>query len=86
MHRDLKPENILLDKDYNIKLCDFGWSALYADDVLRETMCGTFEYMAPEIYKRKNQTKKTDVWSLGILLYELFHGHPPFRGSTLGMI
>lgn len=49
MHRDLKPENILLDENLNIKLCDFGWSAEYLESVNRETLCGTYEYMAPEV-------------------------------------
>lgn len=83
MHRDLKPENILLDEKNTIKVCDFGWSAEYFENVPRETLCGTFEYMAPEILLRKRQTKKTDVWALGILLYELFHGYAPFKGNRL---
>lgn len=83
MHRDLKPENILLDAGYNIKVCDFGWSAEFNESVPRETLCGTFEYMAPEVLLRKKQTTKTDVWALGILLYELFHGNAPFRGRRL---
>ncbi len=53
MHRDLKPENILLDSSNNIKLSDFGWSAVFWDDEYRETMCGTYEYMAPEIFEKK---------------------------------
>lgn len=65
LHRDLKPENILLDKDLNVKVCDFGWAAKYSDSESRETLCGTAEYMAPEIMYRKKQTKKTDVWALG---------------------
>lgn len=65
MHRDLKPENILLDSNFNAKLCDFGWSAEYNEKVSRESICGTAEYMAPEIFQKKSQTKKTDVWSLG---------------------
>ena len=65
MHRDLKPENILLDEHYNAKLCDFGWSAEFSEFVDRESICGTAEYMAPEIFYKKKQTKKTDVWSLG---------------------
>lgn len=65
LHRDLKPENILLDKDLNVKVCDFGWAAKYSDYESRETLCGTAEYMAPEIMYRRKQTKKTDVWALG---------------------
>ena len=86
MHRDLKPENILLDADNNVKLCDFGWSAEYYEDVNRETLCGTFEYMAPEVFFRNKQTKKTDVWALGVLLYELFHGYAPFRGLRMDTV
>lgn len=43
-------------------------------------MCGTYEYMAPEVYKHMKQTYKTDVWALGILLFELFHKYAPFEG------
>ena len=86
MHRDLKPENILLDADLNIKICDFGWSAEYYEDVNRETLCGTYEYMAPEVFFRNKQTKKTDIWALGVLLYELFHGYAPFRGTRMDTV
>ena len=86
MHRDLKPENILLDDNLNVKLCDFGYSAEYFENINRETLCGTFEYMAPEIFFRNKQTKKTDVWALGILLYELFHGYAPFRGIRIDTV
>jgi serine/threonine protein kinase len=71
MHRDLKPENLLLDKDLNVKVCDFGWSVEYSESCSRKTLCGTYEYMAPEVFKGQNQTTKADVWGLGILLYEL---------------
>lgn len=81
MHRDLKPENILLDGRFNVKIADFGWSAIYSPDENRQTLCGTMEYMAPEVFLRKKQTKKTDVWALGVLFYEMFHGHAPFRGN-----
>lgn len=86
MHRDLKPENILLDKDLNVKICDFGWSAEYYEGVNRETLCGTYEYMAPEVFFRNKQTKKTDIWALGVLLYELFHGYAPFRGTRMDFV
>lgn len=65
LHRDLKPENILLNKDLDVKVCDFGWSAKYSESESRETLCGTAEYMAPEVMYGKKQTKKTDVWALG---------------------
>ena len=51
MHRDLKPENILIGKGKKVKLCDFGWSAVFDEDEMRNTLCGTYEYMAVEIYK-----------------------------------
>ncbi len=54
MHRDLKPENLLLDTKLNIKLCDFGWSVEYDENLERKTLCGTYEYMAPEIYYGNN--------------------------------
>ena len=81
MHRDIKPENILLSKNYDIKLCDFGWSILHHNQT-RETFCGTFEYMAPEILENKPYDEKVDIWSLGILLYELFHNRSPFKAKT----
>ena len=86
MHRDLKPENILLDENKNIKLCDFGWSTEYNELEIRKTLCGTYEYMSPEIFFRKKQTKKTDIWALGILLYEMFHGHAPYRGRRFDSV
>lgn len=83
IHRDIKPENLLLDENYNIKLCDFGWCAEYDGMTRRETVCGTYEYMAPEIVFKKQQSTGIDVWSLGILLYELIHNKPPYPGRSL---
>lgn len=82
MHRDLKPENLLLDKNINIKLCDFGWCAEYSDFEKRQTFCGTSEYMAPEIFGNKKQDFKIDIWSLGILLFEMYHKKAPFTGRS----
>jgi aurora kinase len=65
LHRDLKPENILLDKDLNAKLCDFGWAIQVSSNKRRKSLCGTVEYMAPEIYRERIQTEKTDIWALG---------------------
>ena len=62
VHRDIKPENILLDKDNNVKLCDFGW-CVDMNGGERTTFCGTYEYMAPEIVMDELYAKSIDVWS-----------------------
>lgn len=82
IHRDMKPENLLLDDKGTIKLCDFGWCAEYEQerDPMRSTFCGTYEYIAPEIFDKRPYDEKVDVWCLGILLYELVHGKSPFKG------
>jgi serine/threonine protein kinase len=81
IHRDLKPENILLNKNNQIKICDFGW-CIELNVGTRNTFCGTYEYMAPEIIREKPYDHSIDVWSLGILLYELLHGYSPFKAQT----
>jgi len=78
IHRDIKPENCLIDKYDNVKICDFGW-AVEISKGERITFCGTFEYMAPEIIKELPYNQMIDVWSLGVLLYELIHSFSPFR-------
>ena len=80
VHRDLKPENLLLDENGVVKLCDFG-GCVRSDIGSRSTFCGTFEYMAPEIINENAYDNSIDVWSLGILLYELIHGYSPFRAK-----
>jgi len=77
-HRDIKPENILLDENGGIKLCDFGWCVNVAKGE-RTTFCGTYEYMAPEMINDEFYDKGIDIWSLGVLLYEMIHGYSPFR-------
>lgn len=82
-HRDIKPENILLDDDFKIKLCDFGWAKIMHQDEVRVSICGTYEYMPPEVVNQEPHSLKADVWSLGILLYEMLHGKAPFRAKSL---
>ena len=77
VHRDLKPENLLVDENNIVKLGDFGWCVELTLGN-RVTFCGTYEYMAPEILKEKPYNQGIDIWSLGILLYELLHGFSPF--------
>jgi len=81
IHRDIKPENILIGNDNKIKLCDFGWAKELTLEN-RSTFCGTVEYMAPEIVGSENYDYSVDIWSLGILLYELLYGHSPFKASN----
>jgi len=77
LHRDIKPENILLDSGFNIKLCDFGSACQLEKDEKRTSICGTYEYMSPEMVDSplsKGYTAKVDIWCLGVLLYEMLHG------------
>ena len=80
VHRDLKLENILLDKNENVKLCDFGFTREYEGKLAHlQTFCGTICYSAPEMLKgEKYAGEKVDVWSLGIILYALLTGELPF--------
>ena len=81
IHRDIKPENILLSENKNLKLCDFGWCVDISVGS-RSTFCGTYEYMAPEIIREKPYDHSIDVWSLGVLLYEMLHGYSPFKSEN----
>ena len=80
IHRDIKPENILIGENGLLKLCDFGWAKEITVNN-RSTFCGTIEYMAPEIVGSEKYDYGVDVWSLGILLYELLMGHSPFKSK-----
>lgn len=85
--RDLKPENIVLDENMNAKLCDLGWASFMKDTAYCSIKAGTYAYMSPESLQGVLQNEKSDVWSLGILLYELYYNKEPFSGrSCLDML
>ena len=89
VYRDLKPENILLDSKGHVKLTDFGLSKILEDeDDKAFTLCGTPQYLAPEVLLRQGYDKMVDWWSLGCVMYEMLVGRLPFaikRGMKLSM-
>lgn len=78
IHRDIKPENILISISGEIKISDFGWS-VHAPSTRRTTLCGTLDYLPPEMVEGKDHNEKVDLWSLGVLAYEFLVGSPPFE-------
>ncbi|CAI9112463.1 OLC1v1012916C2 [Oldenlandia corymbosa var. corymbosa] len=86
VHRDLKPENILMDSDGHVMLTDFGLAKEIDESSRSNSMCGTTEYMAPEILLRKGHNKEADWWSVGILLFEMLTGKVLFLEHLLAYV
>ncbi|CAL1367605.1 unnamed protein product [Linum trigynum] len=82
LHRDLKSENLLLDEDMSVKVADFGISCLESQCGSAKGFTGTYRWMAPEMIKEKHHTKKVDVYSFGIVLWELLTALTPFDNMT----
>ena len=78
IHRDIKPENILLGINGELKIGDFGWS-VHAPGNRRKTLCGTLDYLPPEMVEGRDHSEKVDYWALGVLTYEFICGNPPFE-------
>ena len=83
VHRDLKCENLLLDSNYKVKLTDFGFARTFQDELLK-TYCGSYAYAAPEVINgNPYQGEKSDIWSLGVILYAMVVGRLPFKDSDM---
>jgi serine/threonine protein kinase len=92
VHRDLKSSNLIVARDGRVKLLDFGLAVRHADADASElaTTCsrdtlsgaGTVPYMAPELLRGRRADRRSDVWALGVLMFEMVMGHRPFRGAT----
>jgi serine/threonine protein kinase len=84
VHRDLKLGNILISETMQLKLCDFGLSTRISyQGEKKRTVCGTPNYIAPEILEEEGHSYESDIWSLGVILYALLFGKPPFESSTV---
>jgi len=82
LHRDLKSANLLLDESYTTKVCDFGLSRLKAQARSMTANCGTVQWMAPEVLANRNYDEKADVYSFGIIVWELLSRECPYEGMT----
>eukprot|EP01104_Vermistella_antarctica_P013395 TRINITY_DN4040_c0_g1_i1.p1 TRINITY_DN4040_c0_g1~~TRINITY_DN4040_c0_g1_i1.p1 ORF type:complete len:464 (+),score=118.29 TRINITY_DN4040_c0_g1_i1:95-1393(+) len=81
IHRDIKPENLLLGNNDQLKIADFGWS-VHAPANRRTTICGTLDYLPPEMIEAKPHDHTVDIWSLGVLTFEFLTGYPPFEAES----
>ncbi|RTX73843.1 MULTISPECIES: Stk1 family PASTA domain-containing Ser/Thr kinase [Mammaliicoccus] len=84
IHRDIKPQNILMTKNGTLKILDFGIARALSETALTETnhVMGSVQYLSPEQAKGQSTDESSDIYSIGIVLYELLTGHPPFNGET----
>lgn len=82
VHRDIKPENVLFDSRNNLKLADFGSAEWLSESGSMEGVVGTPYYVAPEVLLGRDYDEKVDIWSVGVILYIMLSGIPPFYGES----
>ncbi len=83
IHRDLKPQNILINENNILKISDFGFAKIYKNNNMSQTLCGSPLYMAPEILNYQKYTDLADLWSVGVILYEILFKETPIKGGNL---
>jgi len=82
IYRDLKPENLLIREDGYLRLTDFGFAKALKPGERAYTVCGTPDYLAPETLRQQGCNRAADFWAIGVLLFEMMTGYPPFHGQT----
>ncbi|OUM57539.1 hypothetical protein PIROE2DRAFT_48642, partial [Piromyces sp. E2] len=85
VHRDLKPENLLVNENNDIKISDFG-CAVFTSNIVPGTLYGTLDYFSPEMIESKMYDERIDIWSLGVIMYELLVGKTPFDDPSVNNI
>lgn len=87
IYRDLKPENILLDENGHVKLADFGLSKEgVGNNDITKSFCGSPLYLSPEILRNQGCSQKSDIYGLGLVMYEMLVGNPPFFSEDIQMV
>ncbi|MEQ9496060.1 MAG: protein kinase [Deltaproteobacteria bacterium] len=86
IHRDVKPTNVMVDRNGNVRLTDFGVARSQGDESSSGMMVGTMKYMAPEQARGKEADQRADIFSLGVMMFEMLVGKPPFGGSLDALI